>query len=293
MQGVSWRWTCWVPVSFICVERAVSDLDQAIASASLELAAYFFLKECYIPTLLQRKLAMVKPGNPCAYTVLDLRNESRPKGARALLSDSMRPIIYLVLDPALSLLSLYFAVVFGILYLVVVTFYTVFGEGYGHSAGIVGVDLLSEGIGAFIGLIATIRLFNIVYRRNEDSKATYKHESRLITAFGGSFLVGGGLFMYGFSALRTHFMVPLVGVAIFSFGLINVFLAIQLYIIDSFDYPASAVSALNTLRCAFAGAFPLFGKRLFEALGLDWGVGLLAFLSLGLGLPFLPMVSLS
>ena len=37
-------------------------------------------------------------------------------------------------------------------------------------------------------------------------------------------------------------------------------------------------------------AFPLFGDRLFNALGVDWGVGLLAFLSLGLGVPFLPLV---
>ena len=37
-------------------------------------------------------------------------------------------------------------------------------------------------------------------------------------------------------------------------------------------------------------AFPLFGHRLFDALGIDWGVGLLAFLTLGLGVPFLPIV---
>lgn len=36
--------------------------------------------------------------------------------------------------------------------------------------------------------------------------------------------------------------------------------------------------------------FPLFGNGLFDALGIDWGVGLLAFLSLGLGVPFLPIV---
>jgi hypothetical protein len=82
-------------------------------------------------------------------------------------------------------------------------------------------------------------------------------------------------------------------------------MAIQLYIIDSFDYPASAIAAckpvyfdlngsdkyvVSFLRCVFAGAFPLFGHRLFEAMGIDWGNGLLAFLSLGLGVPFLPLV---
>lgn len=37
--------------------------------------------------------------------------------------------------------------------------------------------------------------------------------------------------------------------------------------------------------------FPLFGERLFEAIGVDWGVGMLAFLTLGLGGPFFPLVS--
>lgn len=36
--------------------------------------------------------------------------------------------------------------------------------------------------------------------------------------------------------------------------------------------------------------FPLFGDRLFQALGTDWGIGMLAFLTLGLGGPFLPLV---
>lgn len=36
--------------------------------------------------------------------------------------------------------------------------------------------------------------------------------------------------------------------------------------------------------------FPLFGDPLFEALGTDWGIGMLAFLTLGLGGPFLPLV---
>lgn len=36
--------------------------------------------------------------------------------------------------------------------------------------------------------------------------------------------------------------------------------------------------------------FPLLGEKLFKALGTDWGTGMLAFLTLGLGDPFLPLV---
>jgi hypothetical protein len=62
---------------------------------------------------------------------------------------------------------------------------------------------------------------------------------------------------------------------------------------------------VSVLRCLFAGGwfpsqrvvlqtnglvFPLFGDQLFDSIGVNWGVGLLALLSLGLGLPFLPLV---
>jgi hypothetical protein len=40
----------------------------------------------------------------------------------------------------------------------------------------------------------------------------------------------------------------------------------------------------------FAGAFPLFGEKLFAKLGLDWGVGLLGLLVLGVGLPLVLLV---
>lgn len=97
---------------------------------------------------------------------------------------------------------------------------------------------------------------------------------------------------------------------IFAMGTTNVFLALQLYAIDGFKFPASAFAASRShlaiqllcfnpdhleivqfLRCVFAGAFPLFGPKLFEKLGIDWGVALLAFLVLGIGLPCIAVVS--
>lgn len=67
-------------------------------------------------------------------------------------------------------------------------------------------------------------------------------------------------------------------------------MAIQLYAVDGFKFPASAFASISVLRCLFAGVFPLFGPKLFEELGVDWGVGLLAFLTLGVGLPLVLIV---
>jgi hypothetical protein len=51
--------------------------------------------------------------------------------------------------------------------------------------------------------------------------------------------------------------------------------------------------SVSVFRCLFAGAFPLFGAKLFETLGIDWGIAMLAFICLGIGLPFLLLVCLS
>lgn len=51
-------------------------------------------------------------------------------------------------------------------------------------------------------------LLELVYARAmAKGHDAYKAESRLICAFPGAFCVTAGLFIYGFSAGRTHFMV--------------------------------------------------------------------------------------
>ncbi|KAG5288726.1 MFS membrane transporter [Histoplasma capsulatum G186AR] len=276
-ERASWRWTCWVP---------------AMAAAALEIISLIHMKESYIPILLERKLQRNKRLHPDMdlYTVVELLLDLSTRRAGSFISSAIRPVIYLLVDPVLFLLSLYFAFVFGEVYLLIVTFPDIFGDGYGHSAGFVGIDLLAQGVGNILGLIATVKAHGIIYERQTRPDKRYNPESRLVPAFPGALLIVAGLFLYGFSALKYHFIVPLVGFVIFAAGAMNIFLAIQLYIVDCFAFPASAVASLSFLRFVFAGVFPLFGPRLFQTLGVDWGTGLLAFLSLGLGLPFLPLI---
>ncbi|PVH71962.1 MFS general substrate transporter [Cadophora sp. DSE1049] len=273
---VSWRWTLWVP---------------AIAAGILGLTALFYLHETYAPQVLKtkvRKAKSTRPGDD-VYSVLVL--ESRPNGFGFLLSQFVRPVVYLIVDPALFLASFYYSVSFGVVYLVVVTYADVFGLGYGHSVGIVGTDFLAAGIGMIIGTAVTIKVMQAVFSKDgPEGRKKYKPESRLLSCVPGLILSTGGLLMYGFSALKTHFIVPLVGIGIFCAGAMNTMMAIQLYAVEGFKFPASAFAAISILRCLFAGAFPLFGAKLFEALGVDWGIGLLAFLTLGVGLPLIPLL---
>ena len=65
-----------------------------------------------------------------------------------------------------------------------------------------------------------------------------------------------------------------------------IFVPIQLYLVDSFTYAASALAAASVLRAIFGFAFPLFGQQMFDALGQGGGNSLLAGMAILTGVPF-------
>ena len=63
-------------------------------------------------------------------------------------------------------------------------------------------------------------------------------------------------------------------------------LPIQLYLVDTFTYAASALAAASVFRSMLGFAFPLFGSQMFDTLGIGPGNSLLAGLAIVLGIPF-------
>ena len=111
-------------------------------------------------------------------------------------------------------------------------------------------------------------------------------EYRLPVLLGGSVVIPIGLFMFGWSAGRTHWIVPVLASGIFGFGLICVLLPMQLYIVDAFtEYAASALAATSVFRALLAFAIPLFGPQMISALGLGGTYSLLGGLSIVVGIP--------
>jgi hypothetical protein len=65
-----------------------------------------------------------------------------------------------------------------------------------------------------------------------------------------------------------------------------VYLPIQLYLVDSFTYAASALGAASVFRACLGFAFPLFGEQMFASLGFGGGNSLLAGMAIVTGIPF-------
>lgn len=271
-ENATWRWVFYATT---------------IADGVIQIFGYFFLQETYPPVLLGRKkLALQKStGNMALYTEFD--NPKRTL-AETLETSVARPFKLLGTQIIIQVLAIYMAYLYGIMYLVLSTFPTLWEDVYHESVGIGGLNYISLGIGFFIGTQVSAPTQDKIYRvLKARNNGVGLPEYRCILMFPSAFLVPVGLFWYGWSAqAHTHWVLPNIGAAIFAAGVIVGFQCIQTYIVDSYTkYAASAIGAATVLRSSAGFGFPLFAPYMYAKLHYGWGNSLLAFIAVVLGWP--------
>lgn len=142
-------------------------------------------------------------------------------------------------------------------------------------------------IGFFVGAQSGGRLVDYGYRRlkAQSPDNTGVPEFRVPILFFSTLLLSAGLFMYGWSAETTTFwLVPDIGVAIFSIGASMTFTGLQTYTIDAYPlYAASAIGATAVARSLTGFSFPLFATYMYDDLRWGWGNSVLGFAILAIG----------
>ncbi|KAF9553106.1 multidrug resistance protein 4 [Agrocybe pediades] len=259
----------------------------AIACGMVSAFAIPFLRETYAPVIRFRRatkrgdLENFIKANP--HLVAEHGNK-----LHFLWQNLYRPIEMLTRSIICFVLSLYLAFLYGIYYLMFATFAAFFNTTYGFSPGIGGLVYLGLGIGFFSATVFGAKFADGVYKKlSEKNNGQGTPEMRIPALFFGSFFVPIGLFWYGWSAqAKTHWIMPIIGSAIFGFGMMTSFLPVQLYLVDAFQYAASATAAAALFRSLLGFAFPLFGQQMFDAMGIGGGNSLLAGLAIVLGIPF-------
>ncbi|KAH0565208.1 hypothetical protein GP486_001391 [Trichoglossum hirsutum] len=260
----------------------------SIACALVQGIGLLYLRETYPPKILLRKARKLRKetGNRDLRTEYEQPDKTLVKTLRTSL---VRPFKLLGTQPIIQALALYMAYLYGLMYLVLSTFPTLWEGTYGESVGVGGLNYISLGIGFFLGAQVCAPLQDKIYRhlktRSRSSSGT--PEFRVPLMLPGSFMVPVGLFWYGWSAhAKLHWIMPNIGAAIFTSGTIICFQCIQAYLVDSYTrYAASAVGAATVLRSLAGFTFPLFAPRMYEVLGYGWGNSLLGFVGILLGWP--------
>lgn len=141
--------------------------------------------------------------------------------------------------------------------------------------------------GIFIGFLIGVGI-NVFENRKYNIKleangGILPPETRLPLAAWGGVLMPVGLFVFAWTAVPTsiHWIVPVLATIPFGIGMLLVFLSTTNYLVDSYlMYAASCLAATAVLRSLFGAIFPLFTAQLFAALGVNWALTLVAFLSL-------------
>jgi MFS family permease len=266
-QYSTWRWVFW---------------STSIAAVGIQAVGLVWLKESHPGTLLRRR---------CNQAVKDTGNEKLHTAEKVeslgnkLIHAFSRPLRMFFTQPIVACIAIYMAYIFGTTYLMFATFPDIWTKVYNEEPGIGGLNYLSIAIGSFVGLFFNIKVVDRVYKglktRNNDMG---KPEFRIPSLAIGSVISTIGLFWYGWSIGRTHWIMPNIGALIFIAGTVACLQGMQMYIVDSYQtYAASAIAACAILRSLGGFAFPLFAPYMYKALGYGWGTSVLAFISIAIG----------
>jgi MFS family permease len=267
-ESAGWRWICWT---------------LAIASGVGSLVSFACQEETYPPTLLGRKTKRLvkETGNQNlkAQTDLDANRTPSQVFGRAII----RPLKLLFLYPTVSVLSVYVGVVYGFMYLLFTTFPLVFQVQYGFDTGEIGLTYVGLGLGSIIGLGGSGFVVDKIYRKKAVD-GPVKPEYRIVPLIPAAFFIPAGLFWYGWSAdYKTHWIVPELGTVLVGIGINTLMMCVATYFIDANPrYEASATAASTAVRSLIGALVPLFGRSMYEAMGLGWGTSLLGFLTFAL-----------
>ena len=259
----------------------------SITDAVIQLSGLFFLRETYAPKLLHIKAEKLRKqtGNMALHTEFEHPERSFANTMERAL---IRPFKLLGTQPIVQVLAVYMAYLYGLMYLVLSTFPILWTQRYHESIGMGGLNYISLTLGFFLGTQICAPMNDKIYRRlKRRNGGNGSPEFRTPLMVPGSVLVPCGLFIYGWSAqYHTHWIVPNIGAALFSAGIVITFQCIQTYIIDSYvTYAASAIAAATVLRSSAGFGFPLFAPYMYHALDYGWGNSLLGFIAIGIGLP--------
>ncbi|KAL3422477.1 MFS multidrug transporter [Phlyctema vagabunda] len=195
-----------------------------------------------------------------------------------------RPFVMLFKEPILTLITLYMALIYGMLYLFFTSYPISFQEERGWNEGVGALPFLGILIGVLCGSVTITIITKTRFARKLKEQGKVVPEERLPPMILGSFMLPAGLFWFAWTSSPHITWVPqaLAGIPI-GWGILMIFLSGLNYIIDVYMWYANSAIAANTLIRSFAGAgFPLFATAMYHTLGVNWATSLLGFLCVAL-----------
>ncbi|KAK9311076.1 major facilitator superfamily domain-containing protein [Lipomyces starkeyi] len=268
LSAVSWRW----------VFRVIGTL-----SGIMTIVVFAFLPETYGPYVLHAKANRLrkKTGN------YKLRTEYENLMSGTLthfLKNIVRPCKLLIMSPIVLIMSIYVAITYGQLYLLLTTFTSIFQNQYKFSTEAVGLSYIAMGLGTLVSILTIVTYSDRILLNMAAKSGDKKPEYRLWLLLVLSPMDIIGLLIYGWTVqYAIHWIVPLIGTFCLGVGIFATFSPTISYLVDAYTIYAASANSASTMVRSLGGAFlPLAGPKIYAALGHGWGNTLLAFIMLAI-----------
>ncbi|KAF2008701.1 fluconazole resistance protein 1 [Aaosphaeria arxii CBS 175.79] len=271
-QYIGWRWIFWI---------------YTIAAGFCGSLVILIYRETYNPILERRYYTsrLNKHNN----AILDNESERFPftlppdvKPPPSLRQACVRPF-KLMLTPVVIYATFVCSIANSYLVFSLATLGTSFQKQYGFSASQSGLAYLGMTAGFTISqLTAGLLSDRYIKRKTNNGELAAKPEYRLPILMIGAVMLPAGFVVYGWGLeYQVQWIIPIIGSALISLGVMYNFMPVQMYVVDSFTiYSVSATGAVGIIRSIITTVFPLAGDPLYTSLGYGWGNTLLAFIAL-------------
>lgn len=229
-----------------------------------------FLRETRGTVILSRKAARLRKETG------DERYQCKADAERASLMilvkvSLTRPLWFLISEPVVIALTAWISFAWAVMWGLLEAFGHVMQVVYGFDTGAQGLCFFSLVAGAILGVL-TNQLQERVYRAKFPTKGA---EARLYASMVCAPLLPIGLFIFGASQGRAHWMGPIAGATLLMLGIFHIYIAVCvaafcsarplmrrcsfLYLADAYQiYASSALAAQSFVRNMAGGAFVLF-----------------------------------
>ena len=254
--------------------------------------ALLTFRETYGPIILKRRAERLRKetGNDRYHTADEVLGSKR--SALSVLSKALsRPVRLLAFHPIIQINAVLSGLSYGLLYIVLATFASVWTDQYHESIEISGLHYIACALGEIIGAQLGGPLMDFLYRRKTARGREAKPEDRIMMTFPFQAGVPLCLFFYGWSAQRQLPWAVVDAAVVLLMGLMQAAgMPLVAYVVDVYaEHTSSAMAATQFVKSLTAFSFPLFAPYMYRSLGYGWGNSLIGFVWLFVALPA-PMV---
>ncbi|CCU74173.1 unnamed protein product [Blumeria hordei] len=265
-QYLGWRWIYWL--LFI----------MSVISWFL----LIFVKETYVPVLLQRKAARIRKETGddrwwCQY-------DEKLSMTQVLKASIPRPIILAFTEPILWLWNAYMSITYAILYLSFIAYPLIFVDLRGWSQSIAGLAFLGTGVGNLVAILGEPLFRRIINSHRKDPETgQVPLEASISILCIASILCPLGQIWFSCTALpiNIHWIWPVLAGIPFGAGNCLAMIYSTNYLSNSYGiYAASAIAGNIVMRNVLGGLLPLSAAAMYAKLGPQWAGTLLGILEI-------------